>query len=236
MGLDGFLVSFEATLSESANKAAIAFHAELQVRNLPHIVETSVSLASVFLRYDPAHLTPKALQNMLEPLAQDRDWYQASLPAGRRIWTIPAVFDPRVALQIEEAASLAGRSIADSVKDLTHTTLRVLALGFAPGQPYLGTLPEQWDIPRQTALTKKIPAGAIAVAVRQLVLFTNDAPTGWRHVGQTAFRTFAPEQDEPFALKPGDEVTFRAVDSEELEDLKASDPHGRGGAICEDLT
>ncbi|MEM6794791.1 MAG: glycoside hydrolase, partial [Acidobacteriota bacterium] len=37
-------------------------------------------------------------------------------------------------------------------------------------------------------------------------------PTGWRHVGQTAFKAFRPDSDTPFVLRPGDEVLFPATD------------------------
>ena len=93
-------------------------------------------------------------------------------------------------------------------------------IGFAPGQPYLGELPEAWDIPRQTALTDRVPIGALTVAIRQLVLFSVSTPTGWRHIGQTAFRPFRPDAETPFVLRPGDEVIFEATDRECYERLR----------------
>ena len=91
---------------------------------------------------------------------------------------------------------------------------------------------EAWDIPRLTQISDNVPAGALCVAIRQLVLFPAITPTGWRHVGQTHFRLFRPEADEPFVLKPGDEVEFVAVTPDEL-DKYANDPNG--GATSEAL-
>ena len=48
-------------------------------------------------------------------------------------------------------------SEAAARRSLSEARVRVTALGFAPGQPYLGELPEAWDIPRQQALTPKVP-------------------------------------------------------------------------------
>ena len=62
-----------------------------------------------------------------------------------------------------------------------------------------------------------MPAGSLVVALRQLVLFTNDAPTGWRQIGQTAFRTFDPASDTPFRLRTGDEIEFVRVDRAGME-------------------
>ena len=109
--------------------------------------------------------------------------------------------------------------------------MRVQTIGFAPGQPYLGELPEARDIPRQTDLTDRVPVGALTVATRQLVLFSVSTRTGWRHVGQTAFRSFRPESDAPFVLRPGDEVLFDAVDRE--THARLLDAGADGGAIPE---
>lgn len=91
-------------------------------------------------------------------------------------------------------------------------------------------LPENWDIPRQTALTKAVPEGALVVAIRQFVLFSVSSPTGWRHVGQTALKLFRPDSDTPFFLRPGDEVQFVEASADELARY-ADDP--RGGALIE---
>ena len=101
-------------------------------------------------------------------------------------------------------------------------------IGFAPGMPNLGELPEAWNIPRQTALTAQVPAGGLCVAIRQLVLFPVATPTGWRHIGQTALRLFRPETEEPFILRPGDEVLFEPVSPEVLEFCTPGHKAGRG--------
>jgi 5-oxoprolinase (ATP-hydrolysing) subunit B len=49
--------------------------------------------------------------------------------------------------------------------------VRVLAVGFAPGQPYLGPLGEEWNLPRLKAL-QQVPAGALVQAISQFVLFS----------------------------------------------------------------
>ena len=99
--------------------------------------------------------------------------------------------------------------------------------------PYLGELPPDWDIPRQTQLTGQVPAGGLCVAIRQLVLFPVATPTGWRHIGQTAFRLFRPEADQPFMLRPGDEVLFPPTTPETLATLR-DEPNG--GATSEAIS
>ncbi|WP_424968298.1 5-oxoprolinase subunit B family protein [Dinoroseobacter sp. S375] len=236
VGVTGWLVSFGDTLTERANRAALAFRASLESERWAEVAETSSTLASCFVRFDPVTADADALEARLSALLVARDWYAAAPPEGRRLWQIPCVFGGPRAPQLEEAAAQAGLSPTEAVAMLSSARVRVLTLGFAPGQPYLGTLPEAWDLPRQTGLTPRVPVGALVLAIRQFVLFATSAPTGWRHVGQTAFRGYRPEAEQPFALRPGDEVVFPAVDEATYLDRCDADPSGLGGATSEPLS
>ncbi len=233
LGVDGVLIRFGAQLSEGANRAALAFRAALEADPPEGTEETATSLTSVYLRFDPTGTDHARLQAALAPLLDSRDWSRAPLPGGRRLWRVPAAFCTDLAPQLEEAAALAGLSPEDAITAICAAPLRVQTIGFAPGQPYLGELPPVWNIPRQTGLTPRVPEGALAVAIRQMVLFSVSTPTGWRHVGQTAVRLFRPEADDPFLLRPGDEVLFHPVARDEFEALRDRD--ASGGAVAERL-
>lgn len=232
VGLSGLAVTFAAEMSDAANRAAIAFRAVVEAEDWPQVSETSSTLVSCFLAVDLAEADLEALRARLETLLASRDWLAADLPSGRKLWTLPCCFDSTAAPQMEEAAKAAGLTLQDARADLINSRTRVITLGYAPGQPYLGTLAPHWDIPRQSDLTPKVPAGALVVAIRQLVLFTAAMPTGWRHIGTTAFRTFDPAREIPVALTPGDEIRFAPITEQDLQDLQAD---SMGGAIWEPL-
>ncbi len=233
VGIAGLLVSFADKLSEPANRAALAFRAAIEADALDGIEEVSTSLTSTFVRFDPLHLDHAQLIAHVEALLKARDWTRADLPVGRRHFRIPCVFGTDLAPQFDEAAQAAGLTARQAIDSLTAARPRVLTIGFAPGQPYTGQLGPEWDIPRQTALTPRVPEGALVVAIRQLIIFSAATQTGWRHIGQTAFRCFRPESDEPFALRPGDEISLRAITPAELERIRAEDRTGQGGAELE---
>lgn len=231
-GVDGLLVSFGDKLSEPANRAALAFRVAVEAEGWDAIEETSSTLVSCFIRFDPLRLSHSVVKTKVETLAKSRNWFDAVLPTGRRFWRIPTVYGTELAPQLAQAAAAAGMSEAEAAISLSGARVRVQALGFAPGQPYLGELPEAWDIPRQSQLTERVPQGALVVAIRQFVLFGVSAPTGWQHVGQTAINLFQPKADEPILLRPGDEVQFVATDAASLNNMR-SDPNG--GATYETL-
>ncbi|MBR3369558.1 MAG: carboxyltransferase domain-containing protein [Rhodobacteraceae bacterium] len=232
VGVDGMLVSFGDRLSEGANRAALAFRAALDGAPVPGQEETSTSLASVYVRFDLRGSDHAAVHSALTKLLAQRDWFDAALPHGRKRWRVPAVFGTALAPQLSEAAALAGLSPDEAIRSICATPLRVQTIGFAPGQPYLGELPPHWDIPRQTGLTPRVPEGALVVAIRQMVVFSVSAPTGWRHVGQTALRLFRPDQPDPFLLRPGDEVQFVPVSAETLDTMRRTDPAGGAVAVA----
>ena len=232
-GFDGFLISFGDQLNEPANRAALAFRDAVERANLAAVQETSTSLVSTYLRFDPLAFDHEAMREALTTLLADRNWFEAELPQGRKLWRVPTVYEGDFAPQLDEAAHAAGLTTAEAIASISTSRVRVQTIGFAPGMPYLGALPEVWNIPRQTALNVQTPAGGLCVAIRQLVLFPVATPTGWRHIGQTAFRLFRPETDEPFVLRPGDEVVFEQTTPEVFANMQV-DPDG--GAISEGIT
>ncbi|MEX0304923.1 MAG: allophanate hydrolase subunit 1 [Leisingera sp.] len=233
-GLNGMLVSFSGSLSEPSNRAAIAFRSAVEALELEGVAETMASLASVFVRFDPNVLPHARLDGKLQELLAEQDWSRAVLPAGRRFWRVPTVYGTDLAPQLAEAADAAGMSEAQAIDSLGTARVRVLTIGFAPGQPYLGSLGPEWNLPRQTGLTPMVPRGALVQAIRQFVLFATSAPTGWRHVGQTGLTLFQPEAEHPFALRPGDEMMFEPFSKPDFLKHCEEDPL-RGGAIVSEI-
>ena len=230
-GYDGYVVSFANQLSEPANRAALAFRDAVERAEWDGVEETSTSLVSTYLRFDPLWQDHGWMRTEITGLLRQQDWFEADLPEGRKLWRVPTVYGTDIAPQLKEAAATAGMSVQEAITSISGARTRVQTIGFAPGQPYLGELPPAWDIPRQTKLTDKVPAGALVVAIRQLVLFSISAPTGWRHIGQTGFRLFQPEANHPFVLRPGDEVLFEPTTVEKLATMEERDANG--GATSE---
>lgn len=217
MGEAGLLVEFGDRLSMQANAAVLAFRAALDAAAWPGVEESATSLKSVFLRFDPARLAHERLEADLRDLLAARDWYRAGLPEGRSLWRVPTLFGGDAGPQLEDAARRAGMSADDAVQAVCAAPLRVLTIGFAPGLPYLGQLPEAFDIPRQTDLSPNVPGGGLALAIRQLVLFPVGTQTGWRWIGRAALDVFGQRAERPFPLTAGDEIRFDPVETAEFE-------------------
>ncbi|MCA1335048.1 5-oxoprolinase subunit B family protein [Pseudooceanicola marinus] len=230
LGLDGVLVRFGTTFTEEANRAARAFAAEAAA--LDGVTEVVPAPASVLLRLDPLDQPADQVQGAARALLDSRDWLSLPPAPAARCWHLPVSFATAHAPDLPEVARITGLPEAEVVTRILAERPRVLAIGFAPGQPYLGQLPPVFDLPRRAQL-QDVPAGALTLAIRQMVLFSNASPTGWMQIGRAAFRPFQPDATDPMPLCTGDEIRFHAVSDSELEALGA-DP--MGGARLEVLS
>lgn len=231
-GLDGLLVRFSLSPDPQAMAAARRLAADLSDRPPAGTVEIAPALVSCLLRLDPARITPTLEADLM---ARARAALaDAAPPKPRRRWTLPTAFGGAEGPELAPIARQLGLTHDQAVSQICDTDLAVLAIGFAPGQPYLGLLPDGWNLPRLPQLVPEVPAGAVVVALRQIVIFGNASPTGWRQVGRMAFRSFWPDRAEPMPLAPGDAIRLAPAPADRIAALSA-EPDGMGGAICEVL-
>lgn len=233
-GPDDVSVRFALTPRPEAMAAAEAFHARLEDHPLAGVTEVVPGLVSVLLRFDPLKTRQEDLRAAALTGARAVTEGHLPVPEPTRRWTIPVAFGAGDGPQLAELAGELGLTETAAVAELCATPLRVLTIGFAPGQPYVGLLPERWNIPRLKELTPQVPAGAVVVAVRQIVLFGQPSITGWRQAGRAAFRCFRPERETPMPLRAGDAIRFAPAGADEIAALDAAED-GLGGARLEVL-
>ncbi|WP_370045156.1 allophanate hydrolase subunit 1 [Salipiger sp.] len=233
VGLDGSLVRFALTPEPAAMTAARRFATRIEEATPEGVVEIAAALVSVLVRFEPC-VDRAALQTHLNGMAEEIVSGPLALPAPTRRWTVPVAFGGEEGPQLAQAAKAAGLTETQAVDEICAADLRVLTIGFAPGQPYIGLMPEHWNLPRMSELNPSVPAGALVVAVRQFVLFGAESATGWQQVGRAAFRTFLPERAEPMPLRGGDAIRFAKASANEIARL-SEDNDRMGGAKLEVL-
>ncbi|MGH2357651.1 MAG: 5-oxoprolinase subunit B family protein, partial [Candidatus Limnocylindria bacterium] len=108
-------------------------------------------------------------------------------------------------------ASLVGLPADEVVAGHAGAELMVEILGFAPGFPYLGTLPAELDVPRLATPRTRTPAGSVGIAGRRTGIYPAELPGGWRLIGRTPVTLFDPQRDPPAYLAPGDTVRFEPI-------------------------
>ncbi len=124
--------------------------------------------------------------------------------------TIPVCYDSTLGNDLEKMAAFLGLTTDAIVTSHSSTTYRVCMLGFLPGFPYLGFVPESIAMPRkrQPVPTK---AGAVGIAGNQTGIYPVDSPGGWQIVGYTPLKMFDINRMEPALLQPGQRLRFEAI-------------------------
>ncbi|QTN35157.1 5-oxoprolinase subunit B family protein [Cognatishimia activa] len=235
LGLTSLIVRFGLTARPELTVAVRAFVADLTSDPIAGVAQVAGSLTTVMVEVDGGSAARARVQEALQKRLDARDWSKAARPDPLRRWTIPIAFGDACGPDLTKAAGAAGLSDTDAVAELCAQEVEVLTLGFAPGQAYLGFLPERWDIPRMSAINPSVPAGALILAIRQVIIFTNENPTGWHHIGQSGFLPFALDRAEPILLRAGDVLRFEAVASSEMASIVADNADGLGRAKLEVL-
>jgi len=108
-------------------------------------------------------------------------------------------------------AAQTGLTETEVVEAHAGTVYRVFVVGFVPGFPYLGILPEILELPRLATPRLRVPAGSVAIAGRQTGIYPAPTPGGWHLIGRTDAPIWDPTRDPPALLAPGDRVRFVAA-------------------------
>lgn len=132
---------------------------------------------------------------------------------------LPVCYGGRHGPDLAEAAARCGLSPLELVALHTAEPVTVLALGFAPGLPYLGNFDPRLALPRRPAPRSAIAPGTIGLANRQSVIYPLMAPGGWNLIGRTPLVMFDPARATPCLLEAGDRVRFRSIEVDEFEAL-----------------
>ncbi len=171
---------------------------------IPEVVEAipGMNNITVVLR-NPHSLALDAIERL------QRWWEESEAlePKSRNI-DIPVVYGTAAGPDLGEVARHAGLTEKQVVELHASVDYVVWFLGFQPGFPYLGGLPEQLATPRRDEPRLLVPAGSVGIGGAQTGIYPLATPGGWQLIGHTPLPLFDPHRDEPVLLRPGDTVRF----------------------------
>jgi KipI family sensor histidine kinase inhibitor len=92
-------------------------------------------------------------------------------------------------------------------------------IGFAPGHAYIGGLNAKLGVPRRATPRAIVPAGSVAIANDQTVVYPYAISGGWSIIGRTPLAVFDAERQEPSLFAAGDRVRFKPISRAEFQKL-----------------
>lgn len=147
---------------------------------------------------------------------------KAGLPEAKRaerLVEVPVCYEAPFALDAEEVAQRTKVS-ADKIAALhSAAEYRVLMMGFAPGHAYMGGLERKLSIPRRANPRAEVPAGSVAIANDQTVVYPYAISGGWSVIGRTPLAVFDATREAPSLFLAGDRVRFRPIRPDEFARL-----------------
>lgn len=208
LGDAAILVRFATTLTDDANRAAIACAERLVREPIVGVEEIVPNLVSVLVRYDPLRVSFAEVQGELRLRLGGLENAGFAEDSGRKI---AVRFGGEDGPDLEEVAGLLGLTADAFIAAHNRSMLRVLATGFAPGFVYCGFHSNDLVVPRRAVVRPQVAAGSVLFAAGQTAIAATDIPTGWHVIGRTEFRNFDPMLERPTALSAGERLTFEAV-------------------------
>lgn len=207
-GETALVVEFGRSIDAAINARVLALDAALSDRRTPGLLEQVPTYRSLMLHYDPLVLSRAALI----ALVLDCLSVPGPAPGARRLWTLPACYDPEFAVDLGHVATTCGLSPDHVIAAHSGAEYRVYMYGFAPAWAYLGGLPAALTLPRRTSPRSQIPAGSLIIAGGQAIVATMAMPSGWHILGRTPERLFRPDREAAIAVAVGDAIRFEPVD------------------------
>lgn len=170
--------------------------------------------ASVTVIYDPRSWPDfDRLSAQVRELAEQA---QPMIAAAAFTLEIPVCYDRAFAPDLADVARRAGISEAEVVTLHAGADYTVQAVGFAPGFPYLGGLPERLQTPRLATPRTGVPAGSVGIGGNLTGVYPLATPGGWNLIGRTPIALFELTAPWPAKLRVGDRVRFRPIPREEF--------------------
>lgn len=139
--------------------------------------------------------------------------------ASSRQLRVPVCYDPVVGHDLADVSAILGMDIEQIIRLHTSHTYHVFMLGFLPGFPYMGILPEALAIPRKAVPALHVPAGTVAIAGQQTGIYPVDSPGGWYALGRTPVLLF---REGRTYFEPGDTVEFYTISLDEYHQMNES--------------
>lgn len=221
-GDTGLSVQFGEVIERPLSERVVRTKQAIDEAGLVGVVETVPSYRALLISYDPLQTTQAALIERVKPFLDQAP----DMPLPGRYWEIPACYDPAFAPDLDHVANWADMSV-DRVVDI-HTSIAhyVYMIGFAPGQPHMGSLPNELAIPRRKDPRPVVEKGSIVTATGLSIIYPITNASGWHIIGRSPVSIFDMENDPPALLASGDTVRFFAISMAEFDDIREVSERG----------
>jgi inhibitor of KinA len=217
MGDRGLLLEFGDGISREINEKAKRMALAIQAEAIEGIVEIVPTYRSLLIIYNPVILSVEGLRSRLTRIEEG---LQLTPLPDPKLTRLPVVYGGVYGPDLEEVARYHQISPEEVIRLHCSKPYLIYMIGFMPGYPYMGELPQALVTPRLKTPRLLVPKGSVAIAQRQTGIYPMESPGGWQILGRTPVELFDPGKDPPALLQMGDFVQFYPIDEKEFKEWK----------------
>ena len=213
MGDRAVLVELGDDISPQINQKVRELYIGTKGHRIKGIKDLVPSYRSLMAVYDPLVISLNSLESQMNEIWNALD--DARLPDPRTV-EIPVVYGDKYGPDLEWVADYHKMTPQDVIRLHTQPTYQVYMIGFMPGYPYMGEVPDELVTPRRKTPRTHVPGGSVGIAQKQTGIYPVASPGGWQIIGRTPVCLFDPQGKPPSFLEMGDRVKFFVITEQEL--------------------
>lgn len=212
MGDRSLLVELGDEISPTVNQRVQELFSALDRHRSKGILDLVPSYRSLLVIYDPLRTSLDEVKTEIKNMWNSTD--QSRLPQPQTV-KIPVVYGGEHGPDLQRVAQYHNLIPREVIGFHTRPAYRVYMIGFTPGYPYLGEVPDAIATPRRETPRTLVPKGSVGIAQKQTGIYPVDSPGGWQIIGWTPVTLFDPFGKPPSRLVMGDRVQFHAITAQE---------------------
>lgn len=217
MGDRGLLLECGDEISHEINEKVRRMALAIQAEAIEGIIETIPTYCSLLVIYDPLTLSLDQLKKRVQKI---EDGLQEIPLPEPKLTRIPAVYGGTYGPDLDFVAEYHKIDPEEVIRLHTSKPYFIYMIGFMPGYPYMGELPDELVTPRLKTPRLSVPKGSVAIAQKQTGIYSMESPGGWQIIGRTPLELFDPNREPPALLQMGDLVRFYPISEKEFEEWK----------------
>jgi inhibitor of KinA len=212
MGDRSLLVELGDDISPAVNQKVQELFSAIDRQRSKGILDLVPSYRSLLMIYDPLCISFDEIKAGIKDIWNNPDQFRLPQPQTVKI---PVVYGGEYGPDLELVAQYHNLTPREIIDFHTRPAYRVYMIGFTPGFPYLGEVPDAIATPRRETPRTLVPKGSVGIAQRQTGIYPVDSPGGWQIIGWTPVKLFDPFGKPPSHLVMGDRVQFHAITAQE---------------------
>ena len=216
----GLLIEYGNAIDPAVNQKVRSMAIVVQ-NNMPGgVIEIIPTYRSILIYYDPLITKPSLLKETLIDLESGLS--EIIIPPPMVV-EIPVCYGGEYGPDIEHVAQSHNLTIEEVMHLHSEPEYLIYMVGFTPGFPFLGGLPEVLHTPRLETPRTLVPEGSVGIAKNQTGVYPIASPGGWQLIGRTPLKLFLPEQENPILYQAGDRIRFKPISTNEYHELAAKE-------------